>query len=189
MTVDAQKIMSCVIKTGQRYGKRMIADVLRGKYTKRISEEGLEAQSTYGAMADYTKQEVYDIIDGLVRQGYMESTLDQYSILKVLPKSYSVLHGEEAVFVKMAKEQKRSHTNKNLPDVDNKLLSSLKLLRKSFAQKASVPAFVVFSDATLVDMSRRKPTTKDEFLEVSGVGEVKYKRYGEAFIEVIKKFK
>ncbi len=189
VTVDAQKIMSCVIKTGQRYGKRMIADVLRGKYTKRISEEGLEDQSTYGAMAGYTKQEVYDIIDGLVRQGYMESTLDQYSILKVLPKSYGVLHGEEAVFVKMAKEQKRSHTNKNLPDVDSKLLSALKLLRKSFAQKASVPAFVVFSDATLMDMSRRKPTTKDEFLEVSGVGEVKYKRYGEAFIEVIKKFK
>ena len=75
-----------------------------------------------------------------------------------------------------------------MPGVDTKLLSALKLIRKELAQKASVPAFVVFSDATLMDMSRRKPTTKDEFLEVSGVGEVKYKRYGEAFMEVIKRF-
>ena len=67
-------------------------------------------------------------------------------------------------------------------------MAALKLVRKEFAQKASVPAFVVFSDATLTDMSRRKPTTKDEFLEVSGVGEVKYKRYGEAFMETIRKF-
>lgn len=189
VTVDAQKIMSCVIKTGQKYGKRMISDVLRGRNTQKIFEAGLETQSTYGIMPDYTKKEVYDIIDGLVRQGYMESSLDQYSILKVLPKSYNVLHSDEKVVIKMAKEQKRRHKDKNLPDVDTKLLAALKLVRKEFAQKASVPAFVVFSDATLTDMSRRKPTTKDELLEVSGVGEVKYKRYGEAFMETIRKFK
>lgn len=189
VTVDAQKIMSCVIKTGQKYGKRTIADVLRGRNTQKIFEAGLQTQSTYGIMPDYTKQEVYDIIDGLVRQGYMESSLDQYSILKVLPKSHNVLYGDEKVTVKMAKEQKRKHKARNLPDIDNKLLSALKLVRKDFAQKASVPAFVVFSDSTLIDMSRRKPTTKDEFLEVSGVGEVKYKRYGEAFIDTIKRFK
>lgn len=189
VTVDAQKIMSCVIKTGQKYGKRMISDVLRGRNTQKIFEAGLETQSTYGIMPDYTKKEVYDIVDGLVRQGYMESSLDQYSILKVLPKSYNVLHSDEKVVIKMAKEQKRRHKDKNLPDVDTKLLAALKLVRKEFAQKASVPAFVVFSDATLTDMSRRKPTTKDELLEVSGVGEVKYKRYGEAFMETIRKFK
>ena len=189
VTVDAQKIMSCVIKTGQKYGKRMISDVLRGRNTQKIFEAGLETQSTYGIMPDYTKKEVYDIIDGLVRQGYMESSLDQYSILKVLPKSYNVLYSDEKVVIKMAKEQKKRHKDKNLPDVDTKLLAALKLVRKEFAQKASVPAFVVFSDATLTDMSRRKPTTKDELLEVSGVGEVKYKRYGEAFMETIRKFK
>ena len=189
VTVDAQKIMSCIIKTGQKYGKSMIADVLRGRSTQKILEAGLEAQSTYGIMPDYTKQEVYDIIAGLVRQGYIESSLDQFSILKVLPKSYNVLRGEEKVSVKMAKEQKKKHKDKNLPDVDSKLLAALKVIRKEFAQKASVPAFVVFSDATLIDMSRRKPTTKGEFLEVSGVGEVKYKRYGEAFMEVVRKFR
>ena len=189
VTVDAQKIMSCVIKTGQKYGKRMIADVLRGRRTQKLFEAGLETQSTYGIMPDYTKQEVYDIIDGLIRQGYIESSLDQYSILKVLPKSHNVLYGDEKVTVKMAKEQKRKHKDKNLPDVDSKLLAALKLVRKEIAQKASVPAFVVFSDATLIDMSRRKPTIRDEFLEVSGVGEVKYKRYGEAFMETIRKFK
>ena len=189
VTVDAQKIMSCVIKTGQKYGKRMIADVLRGRRTQKLFEAGLETQSTYGIMPDYTKQEVYDIIDGLIRQGYIESSLDQYSILKVLPKSHNVLYGDEKVTVKMAKEQKKKRKNKNLPDVDSKLLAALKLVRKEIAQKASVPAFVVFSDATLIDMSRRKPTIKDEFLEVSGVGEVKYKRYGEAFMETIRKFK
>ncbi len=189
VTVDAQKIMSCVIKTGQKYGKRMISDVLRGRNTQKIFEAGLETQSTYGIMPDYTKKEVYDIIDGLVRQGYMESSLDQYSILKVLPKSYNVLYSDEKVVIKMAKEQKKRHKDKNLPDVDTKLLAALKLVRKEFAQKASVPAFVVFSDATLTDMSGRKPTTKDELLEVSGVGEVKYKRYGEAFMETIRKFK
>lgn len=189
VTVDAQKIMSCVIKTGQIYGKRMIADVLRGRFTQKVFDAGLETQSTYGIMPDYTRKEVYDIIDGLVRQGYMEASLDQYSILKVLPKSHNVLYGDEKVIIKLAKEQKKKRFDKNLPDVDTKLLSALKLVRKELAQKASVPAFVVFSDATLMDMSRRKPTTKDEFLEVSGVGEVKYKRYGEAFMETIRKFK
>ena len=188
VTVDAQKIMSCVIKTGQKYGKRMIADVLRGRFTQKVFDAGLETQSTYGIMPDYTKKEVYDIIDGLVRQGYMEASLDQYSVLKVLPKSQNVLYGDEKVIIKMAKEQKKKLVDKILPDVDTKLLSALKLVRKELAQKASVPAFVVFSDATLMDMSRRKPTTKDEFLEVSGVGEVKYKRYGEAFMEAIKRF-
>lgn len=188
VTVDAQKIMSCVIKTGQKYGKRMIADVLRGRFTQKVFDAGLETQSTYGIMSDYTRKEVYDIIDGLVRQGYIEASLDRYSILKVLPKSQNILYGDEKVIIKMAKEQKKKLVDKNLPGVDTKLLSALKLIRKELAQKASVPAFVVFSDATLMDMSRRKPTTKDEFLEVSGVGEVKYKRYGEAFMEVIKRF-
>ena len=188
VTVDAQKIMSCVIKTGQKYGKRMIADVLRGRFTRKVFDAGLETQSTYGIMPDYTRKEVYDIIDGLVRQGYIEASLDRYSILKVLPKSQNILYGDEKVIIKMAKEQKKKLVDKNLPSVDTKLLSALKLIRKELAQKASVPAFVVFSDATLMDMSRRKPTTKDEFLEVSGVGEVKYKRYGEAFMEVIKHF-
>ena len=189
VTVDAQKIMSCVIKTGQKYGKRMIADVLRGRSTQKLFEAGLETQSTYGIMPDYTKKKVYDIVDGLVRLGYLESSLDQYSILKVLPKCQKVLYGDEKVVIKMAKEQKKRHKDKNLPDVDSKLLAALKLVRKDLAQKASVPAFVVFSDATLIDMSRRKPTTKDEFLDVSGVGEVKYKRYGETFMESIRKFK
>lgn len=189
VTVEAQKIMSCVIKTGQRYGKKMIADVLRGRETKRLSECGLETQSTYGIMADYSKDEIYNIIDGLIFQGYMQSSADQYSVLKVLPQSKGVLYGNDSVKIKLSKRKKQAKI-KSASDanIDGKLFLALKVVRTYFAKKANVPAFVIFSDATLVDMCRKKPETKEEFLEVSGVGEIKYERYGKAFIEAIKRF-
>ena len=191
VTVDAQKIMSCVIKTGQKYGKRMITDVLRGRGTKRLLECGLETQSTYGIMADYSKDEIYNIIDGLIFQGYMQSSADQYSVLKVLPRSHGVLYGNEKIEIKLKKNQAKQAKGKKSDasyDVDGKLFIALKVVRTYFAKKANVPAFVIFSDATLIDMCRKKPTTKEEFLEVSGVGEIKYERYGKAFIEAIKRF-
>lgn len=189
VTIDAQKIMSCVIKTGQKYGKRMIVDILRGRSNQKLLNEGLETQSTYGIMSNYTKNEICFIIDGLVRQGYLGCSLDKYSILKVLPKSYDVLHSSKKVLIKMRKELIEQHKDKNLSDIDTKLLCALKDLRKEVSIKSSVPAFVVFSDATLIDMSKKKPITESEFLAVSGVGAVKYERYGKTFIETIKCFK
>lgn len=186
ITIEAQKIMSCVIKTGQKYGKRMIVDVLRGRNNQKLFEAGLETQSTYGIMSNRSKDEIYDIIDGLVRQGYLECSLDEHSALKVSQKSYRVLYNSEKVLIKMPKVQVEQHNKKS--DVDTKLLYALKTLRKAFAVKSNVPAFVVFSDATLIEMAQKKPTTESEFLKVSGVGTVKNERYGKAFIDTIKNF-
>lgn len=192
VTVEAQKIMSCVIKTKQVHGRRMIADVLRGKTTKKLVQAGLQTQSTYSIMSGYSRQKIYDIIDGLVTEGYMEASLDQYKVLRVLPKSRNVLYANEKVTVRLRKEHKPQNKlliNREVTYDDARLLSALKIVRREIAKAANVPAFVVFSDATIIDMSRKKPTTQEEFLKVSGVGAVKYQRYGEVFLKTISRFK
>lgn len=191
ITVDAQKIMSCVARTGQRYGKKVICDVLRGSKNERLISAGLSRQSTYGIMADCPEKRLRDIIDHLCENGYMTAQGDEYPILKLAPKSHGVLTGQETLRMMLEIPQKKKAAaakDAPLPQADEKLLAALKDLRKSLAMRQSIPAYVVFTDATLVDMCRRKPKTQEEFMEVSGVGQAKSRRYGEVFLAVIAEF-
>ena len=191
ITVDAQKIMSCVARTGQRYGKKVICDVLRGSKNERLISAGLSRQSTYGIMADCPEKRLRDIIDHLCENGYMTAQGDEYPILKLAPKSRGVLTGQETLRMMLEIPQKKKAAaakDAPLPSADEKLLAALKDLRKSLAMRQSIPAYVVFTDATLVDMCRRKPKTQEEFMEVSGVGQAKSRRYGEVFLAVIAEF-
>ena len=191
ITVDAQKIMSCVARTGQRYGKKVICDVLRGSKNERLISAGLSRQSTYGIMADCPEKRLRDIIDHLCENGYMTSQGDEYPMLKLAPKSRGVLTGQETLRMMLEIPQKKKATaakDAPLPPADEKLLAALKDLRKSLAMRQSIPAYVVFTDATLVDMCRLKPKTQEEFIEVSGVGHAKSQRYGEVFLAVIAEF-
>lgn len=191
ITVDAQKIMSCVARTGQRYGKKVICDVLRGSKNERLISAGLSRQSTYGIMADYPEKRLRDIIDHLCENGYMTAQGDEYPILKLAPKSRGVLTGQETLRMMLEVPQKKKAAaakDTPLPPADEKLLAALKDLRKSLAMRQSIPAYVVFTDATLVDMCRLKPKTQEEFMEVSGVGQAKSQRYGEVFLAVIAEF-
>ena len=191
ITVDAQKIMSCVARTGQRYGKKVICDVLRGSKNERLISTGLSRQSTYGIMADCPEKRLRDIIDHLCENGYMTAQGDEYPILKLAPKSHGVLTGQETLRMMLEIPQKKKAAaakDAPLPPADEKLLAALKDLRKSLAMRQSIPAYVVFTDATLIDMCRLKPKTQEEFMEVSGVGQAKSQRYGEVFLAVIAEF-
>ena len=191
ITVDAQKIMSCVARTGQRYGKKVICDVLRGSKNERLISAGLSRQSTYGIMADCPEKRLRDIIDHLCESGYMTAQGDEYPILKLAPKSRGVLTGQETLRMMLEIPQKKKAAAAKdalLPPADEKLLAALKDLRKSLAMRQSIPAYVVFTDATLIDMCRLKPKTQEEFMEVSGVGQAKSQRYGEVFLAVIAEF-
>lgn len=191
ITVDAQKIMSCVARTGQRYGKKVICDVLRGSKNERLISAGLSRQSTYGIMADCPEKRLRDIIDHLCENGYMTAQGDEYPILKLAPKSHGVLTGQETLRMMLEIPQKKKAAaakDAPLPPTDEKLLAALKDLRKSLAMRQSIPAYVVFTDATLIDMCRLKPKTQEEFIEVSGVGQAKSQRYGEVFLAVIAEF-
>lgn len=191
ITVDAQKIMSCVARTGQRYGKKVICDVLRGSKNERLISAGLNRQSTYGIMADCPEKRLRDIIDHLCENGYMTAQGDEYPILKLAPKSRGVLTGQETLRMMLEiPQKKKAAAAKDAPlqPADEKLLAALKDLRKSLAMRQSIPAYVVFTDATLVDMCRLKPKTQEEFMEVSGVGQAKSQRYGEVFLAVIAEF-
>ena len=191
ITVDAQKIMSCVARTGQRYGKKVICDVLRGSKNERLISAGLSRQSTYGIMADCPEKRLRDIIDHLCENGYMAAQGDEYPILKLAPKSRGVLTGQETLRMMLEIPQKKKAAaakDAPLPPADEKLLAALKDLRKSLAMRQSIPAYVVFTDATLIDMCRLKPKTQEEFMEVSGVGQAKSQRYGEVFLAVIAEF-
>lgn len=191
ITVDAQKIMSCVARTGQRYGKKVICDVLRGSKNERLISAGLSRQSTYGIMADCPEKRLRDIIDHLCESGYMTAQGDEYPILKLAPKSRGVLTGQETLRMMLEIPQKKKSAaakDAPLPPADEKLLAALKDLRKSLAMRQSIPAYVVFTDATLIDMCRLKPKTQEEFMEVSGVGQAKSQCYGEVFLAVIAEF-
>lgn len=191
ITVDAQKIMSCVARTGQRYGKKVICDVLRGSKNERLISAELSRQPTYGIMADCPEKRLRDTIDHLCENGYMTAQGDEYPILKLAPKSRGVLTGQETLRMMLEiPQKKKAAAAKDAPllPADEKLLAALKDLRKSLAMRQSIPAYVVFTDATLVDMCRLKPKTQEEFIEVSGVGQAKSQRYGEVFLAVIAEF-
>lgn len=189
-TTEAQKILSCIIKTGQRYGVKMITDVLRGVESLRISALGLDKQSTYGIMEDIRATEINYLIEQLEEQEIITSVNLQRPFLRVTEMSYPILRGS-AKF--MVKKSKRLHSRvtqevKINENIDRKLLDALKVVRLMFAKRRGVPAFVIFSDATLNDMCRRMPMTDHEFLSVSGVGANKLEKYGEEFMRVIRDY-
>lgn len=191
ITIDAQKIMSCVARTGQSYGKKVICDVLRGSKNERLISAGLNRQSTYGIMADCPEKRLRNIIDHLCENGYMSFEGSEYPMLKLTPKSRGVLTGHETLrmMLEIPRKDKPSAAKATpLPPADEKLLAALKDLRKSIAMRQSIPAYVVFTDATLIDMCRIKPKTPDEFLEISGVGQAKSQRYAKIFLAAIAEF-
>lgn len=187
--MDSQKILSCIIKTGQRFGKKMVCDVLRGSKSERIIRLGLESQSTYGIMKDCTEKRLREIIDYLEQQGYIVAEDREYPVLKVTAASYGILRGNVSLSMKAVKAKaEESHKPVNNA-VNTELLETLKDLRRKLAAKKRVPAYVIFSDAALTDMCKKLPKTPEEFLNVSGVGKVKLGQYGEQFLEVINKVK
>ena len=193
ITVDTQKILSCIIKTGQRYGKKMICDVLRGSKNERLLRFKLDNQSTYGIMKDSSEKRIRNIIEHLEQIGFIFSEGGEYPVLKVSATSYGVLKGKSPLSMKIPKEQKKEPKPAvKAADInaviDKDLLDELKQLRRKLAMEKNVPAYIIFSDATLIDMCKKLPMTSEEFLTVSGVGKTKLAQYGEIFLDTINNY-
>lgn len=188
VTIEAQKILSCIIRTGQKFGATIISDVLRGKTNDRITSLRLDRQSTFGIMKDAKPTEIRYIIEKLDEQGYIISVGAGKPILRVTEMSYPILKGKAKVNVK--KTVRIKSKEKTVEEtIDIPLFSILKQIRYEIASKKGVPAFLIFSDASLTDMCRKLPETSEEFLSVNGVGDNKLKQYGDRFISAIAEYK
>lgn len=196
ITVDSQKIMSCIVRSGQRYGVKMVCDMLRGSENEKITSAELDSLSTYGIMGESSEKRIRSIIDRLIMQGYIEKTDGEYPILRVRPAAAEVLKGNASISARLPKEKEPKRrkaptamTNAAEPfSADPGLLADLKALRSRIAAAQGVPAYVVFTDSALLDMCERLPRTDSEFLEVSGVGAVKLEKYGADFMQAISEY-
>lgn len=188
-TVDAQMALSCVYRLQQRFGIGYVVDVLRGKETQRIKQWRHDQLSTYAIGKHYSQEQWMTIMRQLIHRGYLEQDITNYSVLRLTETSRAVLRGETKVMlakprIKLQKT-KKSRAIEQLPEHDSKLLQTLRKLRKTIASEDSVPAYIVFSDASLIDMAAAQPQTRHDFLAISGVGQKKLDKYGERFIDAI----
>lgn len=180
-TVDAQKVLSCIYRMNQKFGSGMVVDVLRGSKNKKVLQFKFNELSTYGIMKEFSADELKTFINTLVSQGYIRVVEGTYPILALNPMSRKILVGEEKVMLKEFAAHKKVREN-------NELFEILKELRKEIAHENNVPPYVIFGDITLKEMSVKYPVYKEAMLNITGVGELKYSKYGELFENTIRKY-
>ena len=185
-TLDAQKVISCVFRMKRNFGIIMIVDVLRGSKNKKVLEAGFDKLSTYGIMKDYSNEELKNFINTLISHGFLDirenpGARGSFPTVYLNKQSMRVLKGEIKVEFKEVKVAKESREK-------NELFEILSDLRRSIAANEKIAPYMVFGDATLISMANNYPTTEDEMLNISGVGQIKYQKYGRQFISVIEKY-
>jgi ATP-dependent DNA helicase recQ len=195
MTDEAKKIINCIYESRGRYGKNIIMDTVLGAKTARLTEIGATEYKSYGVLESSNKNLLRRLIEELLLEGYIAT--GEYQVLKLGDIS-RLKNTETKVLVKitdedkMAKRKEKPKKNKkgmdSLTSAGFKLFDKLKELRLEIARAEKIPPYIVFNDKTLIDMCAKMPTTKSDMLNVSGVGENKYGKYGERFIAVIKEY-
>lgn len=185
ITLDAQMIFSCCKRMGERFGITLIAQVLRGSSQKRIREMRFDQLTTYGLLRTQSEKEIIDTINYLLAEDYLMLTDGKFPVVKVTPKAVPVLKGLENVWMKKTitpvLEDVELTANKNLFEV-------LRVLRKEIAAEENVPPFIIFSDSTLKEMCRYFPIDERSMLNIKGVGQAKFAKYGRLFLEKIQDF-
>ncbi len=191
-TVAAQKALSTVVRTGQRFGAGHVIDVLLGKETPRVLSLGHQDLSTYGIGTEHSERSWRGVLRQLVAAGYLSTDADGYGTLKLSPLSTSLLKGQETVRFrhdpapdKVLKGTKTRNVAETLSGSEASLFEALRTVRGELAKAQGVPAYVIFDNKTLLKMAELKPRSLAELRRVPGVGEVKLERYGEAFLEVL----
>lgn len=194
ITVEAQKVLSCIFRLKQRGrsgGKVLISGILCGGEGEKIRENGYDTLSTYGIMNDYTQVYVRELIDHLEQQGYI-AVNEEYHTLELTPAADELVKSRRTLLMKRPKRAASVRAAVTFSSAeaqeDTGLMKRLKELRKKEAALLGVPAYVVFTDASLREMSVKKPRDLHEFLNISGVGSRKAERYGREFIAVIEKY-
>lgn len=184
VTEEAQMILSCVKRMGERFGVGMTAKVLKGSRDQKLKNFRLDELSTYGILSAYTEKELTERIHFLVAEQLLTMVEGKFPVLRLNQNSVDVLMGRRTVEMFVAPIPTSEDA-----DYEADLFEELRALRKQMADERNVPPYVLFSDATLKELSRYFPTTEEDMLEIKGVGERKFEQYGEAFLAVIKQWR
>lgn len=193
-TEAARKALSCVYRTGQRFGVNYVIDVLIGKDDERIVNNRHNQLSTYGIGADISQNQWRSVFRQLITAGYLRADMERYGALTLTPESRPLLRGEiEVHFRKQTRPSKEKSVRKKIETVlenaaDERLFERLREERLSIARELGVPPYVIFHDSTLREMAVQQPLTPEGLLQISGVGESKLEKFGEAFLAVIHEF-
>jgi ATP-dependent DNA helicase RecQ len=194
-TVAAQKLLSAILRTGQRFGVGHLIDVLRGETTDKVTQYGHDKLPTFGVGQDLGVNDWKVLARQMVSLGYVEVDGDGFNTLAVDQSARPLLKGETRLVLRRptvklgGKKTRRSYTMQLGPGgVDPALWTALRAKRRDLAAEQSVPPYVIFHDATLIEIAHRKPQSLDEFLTIPGIGERKMARYGDEFLEVLAQF-
>ena len=202
VTEIARVLLGCVLACRQRYGTNVIIDTVHGANTAKIRQYRMDENPHYGELSKVPVYKLRQVMNYLMLNEYLAVTNDEYAIVKLTGKSKLILEEDETVMMKMAKEQEhpakaagekkgkksRGAAAFDLDEEDEKLFEVLRGLRGEIARKEGVPPYIVFSDKSLVHMCVIRPVDKNEMLAVSGVGEFKFEKYGEQFLQCIARF-
>lgn len=191
-TEAARKVLSCVYRVGQSFGVKHVVDVLRGADNERVRKFDHQYLSTYGIGMEHSAAEWLSIARQLIHRGYLLQDIATFSVLKLTPQALRLLRAEETLELarprvqdKAAKKKRKSGPVAELNDDDSRLFETLRELRKQMAAEQGVPPYIIFGDAALLEMSRERPSSDEEFLGINGVGQVKLERHGSVFLQAI----
>ena len=187
ITIPAQKFLSCVKRTGERFGAAHVTEVLLGSKGERILRLGHDRLSTYGIGSELNKKQWMHLARQLVQMGYLIQE-SEYRTLSLSPKASAALKDRTPILGQLQEVEERAlqKANKMELEYNHALFALLRAKRKDLADEAGVPPYVIFADRTLVEMAAYAPQSPERLLDISGVGQVKARQYGEAFLEVLR---
>ena len=187
-TLPAQKFLSCVVRTGESFGYSHVIDVLRGSESQKVLDRGHQHLSTYNIGGELSKKQWMTLGRRLALKGLIVQDLDSYGALKITPKGYAVMKGDDRFLGAPLAEDAPARKSIAAADYDTELFNLLRAKRKAIADAEGVPPYVVFSDKSLADMSVHFPQSRESLIEVHGVGRSKLERYGDEFIRIIREY-
>lgn len=198
----AKQLIGCVKSCGQRFGMVVIVDTLRGSKAAKLKQNGMINNEYYGSLASEPTYYIRQVLNHMIVRDYLDLTNEKYSVLRLTNKSEAIFHGEEAVIMKLSKEEEKVKAKRNRPkktmktaskeyldlDIDQELFEVLRSLRTEIAREEKVPPYIVFNDKTLTGMCQVRPQNDEEMLSISGIGDFKLKKYGKRFIKAIEEY-
>ena len=179
-TLDAQKVFSCIGRTKESIGISTLTNILMGKIDTKIERKEYFKLTTFGIMSSYNRTNLEEFIYYLISENYLEQSAGSFPTLKLTPKAFEVLKNIKAVF-------RRVNESVTFDYFEDPLFETLNNLRKEIAQKEGVPPYIIFSDLTLMEMAEKKPQNRWEMLKIRGIGNQKFKNYGDLFLKTINK--
>ena len=187
-TKHVRMALSAILRTEERYGAGYLIDILRGKLTDKIKQNGHEQLPTFSIGEDYSKSEWQGVFRQMMGYDLIRPDIERFGAFRMTEMARPILRDEQKIELRkdtIIKEVRKTKVKSLVAEEDETLFSALKSKRRFLAEALSAPAYVVFADAVLMEMARSRPSSLDEFSKLSGVGAVKLERYGKAFLEVI----